>query len=78
VFWKKRLQAVENKGKALQKERQEISRGGKSMGAKELRPGECRGRIICRANMPDVIILVYTMSRTILSARIVREGFNAG
>ena len=39
MFWEKRLQAVENKGKALQKERREISRGGKSMTAKELRAG---------------------------------------
>jgi len=29
AFWGKRLQAIENKGRRLEKERQEISRGGK-------------------------------------------------
>ena len=29
VFWEKRLEAIENKGRLPEKERQEISRGGK-------------------------------------------------
>jgi hypothetical protein len=29
VIWKKSLQSIENKGKGLEKERQESSRGGK-------------------------------------------------
>jgi hypothetical protein len=36
VFWEKRLQAIENKGSELQKERQESSRGRKRVGTKEL------------------------------------------
>jgi hypothetical protein len=36
VFWQKRLQAIENKGMELQKERQESSRGGNPMEAKDL------------------------------------------
>jgi hypothetical protein len=31
VFWKKRLQSIENKGCELQKERQESSRGAKPL-----------------------------------------------
>jgi hypothetical protein len=31
VFWEKRLQAIENKRRRSEKERQEISRGGKSL-----------------------------------------------
>jgi hypothetical protein len=36
VFCEKRLQAIENKGMALKKERQETSRGGNRMEDKDL------------------------------------------
>jgi hypothetical protein len=36
VFWKKRLQSIENKGRGLKKERQESSRDGKRLEGKEI------------------------------------------
>ena len=36
VFWKKRLQGIENKGQGREKERQESSRGGKRLEGKEI------------------------------------------
>jgi hypothetical protein len=40
VFWKKRLQSVENKGQEREKERQESSRGGKRLEIKEIEEAE--------------------------------------
>ena len=40
VFWEKRLQGIENKGKRNEKERQENSRGGKALQGKEIEEGE--------------------------------------
>jgi hypothetical protein len=40
VFCKKRLQAIENKREEFQKEMQEISRDGKLLKARHLRPQE--------------------------------------
>jgi len=34
VFWKKRLQGIENKRQGFEKERQESSRGGKALEGK--------------------------------------------
>jgi hypothetical protein len=36
VFWKKRLQSIENKGRELRKERQETSRGGNELISQEI------------------------------------------
>jgi len=40
VFWKKRLQSIENKGQEREKERQESSRGGKRLEIKEIEETE--------------------------------------
>jgi hypothetical protein len=39
VFWEKRLQAIENKGRALKKETQEAARIWKQKGWRELQAG---------------------------------------
>jgi hypothetical protein len=67
AFCKKRLQAIENKGRGSQKEGQEDTRGCKPMGGKELAGLRGCRRVIRRANMREVIILVYRLSSDFLS-----------
>ena len=43
VFWEKRLQAIENKGRALKKETEEAARIWKQKGWCELQAGIVRG-----------------------------------
>jgi len=45
AFWKKSLQSIENKGNGLEKERQESSRGGKTLQGKEIEEIEGRKEI---------------------------------
>ena len=53
VFWQKRLQAIENKGNDLQKERQESLRGGKTLRRKELAESRGSRTVACRANIAN-------------------------
>ena len=43
AFWEKRLQAIENKGRESEKERQEVLRGGKSLMDRGLEGAERNG-----------------------------------
>jgi hypothetical protein len=65
VFWQKRLQSIENKGKELEKERQESSRGGKRLEAKEIEEveGESefgRGTLVRRGAGETMLRQVFT------------------
>ena len=57
---------MKTKDGAGKKEGQEDTRGCKPMGAKELDGLRGRGRVVCRGNMTEGIILVYRLSSDFL------------